>query len=388
MTPGARLQTAIEILDQVIAAAQSGGAAADTIIGKGFAARRYAGSKDRAAIRDLIYRAIRRFGEPPVSARAAFATLADKDAGLGQDFDGSPYGPAVLSAEEPRAEGGTMPEWLARQIAAADQPALLERAPLDLRANRLKTTREALQAQWPDGQVVEGLDDALRFDPPFAVEQHDAWRDGLVEVQDAGSQFVVAACGSIRGKTVIDLCAGGGGKTLALASAMRGEGRLIACDTDRSRLARLVPRASRAGADVEVRLLDGGREVAMLEDLVGIADVVLVDAPCSGSGTLRRSPEARWRLHPSRIDALVATQAHVMSLAAPLVRPAGVLIYAVCSLIAREGAGQLDRFLARHAGWTAEPPFAVGRSAGHGRILTPAHDRTDGFFVARLTSPC
>lgn len=388
MTPGARLQAAIELLDQIVLAAGNNGAAADTLIARWFSTRRYAGSKDRAAVRELVYRAIRSFGDPPVSGRAAFGRLADDDAALAGAFDGSPYGPAALLPDEARADGGVMPEWLTRQIAPAEHAALLDRAPLDLRANRSKTTRDALLAEWPSGQAVGGLADALRFDVPFAVEKDAAWINGLVEVQDAGSQWVVAACGDVAGKTVVDLCAGGGGKTLALAANMGSEGRLIACDTDRNRLSRLPQRAERTEAKVEVRLLNGGREVEELADLTGQADVVLVDAPCTGSGTLRRNPEARWRLHPARLNTLIAAQVRVLDLAVPLVRPGSALVYAVCSLITREGAGQIDRFLARHPGWHAEPPFAVGRSAGHGRILTPAHDGTDGFFVARLIAPC
>ncbi len=388
MTPAARLQTAIEMLDEIILAAGNNGAAADTIIARGFAARRYAGSKDRAAVRELVYRAIRSFGEPPVSGRAAFARIADEDEAIASAFDGSSYGPAVLSPDEPRAEAGVMPAWLARQINPADHAALLERAPLDLRVNRLKTTREAMLALWPDAQPIEGLDDGLRFDTAFPVEQSDAWQDGLVEIQDAGSQRVVAACRVLPEMVVVDLCAGGGGKTLALAAAMNNDGRLVACDTDRRRLSALEPRARKAGAAVAVRLLDGGHEAAGVSDLAGLANVVLVDAPCSGSGTLRRNPEARWRLHPARLDKLVAQQVQVLDQAVPLVKPGGAIVYAVCSLITREGAGQVDRFLARNPAWRAEPPFAEGRPSGHGRVLTPAHDGTDGFFVARLILSC
>ena len=388
MTPAARVQTAIELLDQIILAAGTNGAAADTIVARGFAARRYAGSKDRAAVRDLIYRAIRAFGEPPVSARSAFARLADDDAALAAAFDGSSYGPAILSPDEARAEMVAMPVWLSTQIDPSEHAALLDRAPLDLRANRLRTARDDLQARWPDGQPIAGLDDALRFETPFQVEKDAAWIDGLVEVQDAGSQWIVAACRAASHATVVDLCAGGGGKTLALAAVMGSESKVIACDTDRTRLSRLGPRAERAGAQVEIRLLDGKHEGEQLGDLTGRADVVLVDAPCSGIGTLRRNPEARWRLHPARLDKQIAAQIHVLDLAAPLVRPGGALVYAVCSLITREGAGQIDRFLARNPGWRAEMPFDRGRPAGHGRILTPAHDGTDGFFVARLISPC
>jgi 16S rRNA (cytosine967-C5)-methyltransferase len=388
VTPPARLQAAIELLDAVIDAAREGRAAADTILADGFRARRYAGSKDRRAIRDLVYRAIRSFGELPVSARSAYGRLAQDDAELAAAFDGSPYGPAPLGAGEVRDEPVRMPAWLGRMIPEAEHAALLDRAPLDLRANDLKISRDALLAAWPEARAIEGLPHGLRFAEPFNVDATPQYRDGLVEVQDAGSQLVAAACRATPGMTIVDLCAGGGGKTLALAAAMGGKGHLIAADTDKRRLGQLPQRAERAGAVIDVKLLDGGREAEALAELDGKADVVLVDAPCSGSGTLRRNPEARWRLQPARLDKLVDTQRHVLDLAAPLVKPGGALVYAVCSLIAREGTGQIDAFLARHTGWEPAAPFDHGRPAGQGRILTPLHDETDGFFVARLIRAC
>jgi len=388
VTPAARVQSAIELIDAIIAAARDNGAAADTIIARWFAARRYAGSKDRAAVRDLVYRAIRAFGEPPQSGRAAFVGLAKHDAVLAAAFDGTGYGPPVIEPGEPAARPIAMPKWLGRQIDVAEHVALLERAPLDLRVNRLKTTREAMLAHWPHAEPIAALDGGLRLSASEAVERSEPYLDGLVEVQDAGSQLVVAACRAAPGMTVVDLCAGGGGKTLALASAMGGAGRLVACDTDRNRLSRLVPRAAKAGADVTVRLLDPNREDEALGDLIAQADVVLLDAPCTGTGTLRRNPEARWRLTPDRLARVMALQAHILELGAPLVRPGGALVYAVCSLIEGEGAGQVARFLTDNPLWRVEAPFEVGRAQGVGRMLTPAHDATDGFFVARLIAPC
>jgi 16S rRNA (cytosine967-C5)-methyltransferase len=169
---------------------------------------------------------------------------------------------------------------------------------------------------------------------------------------------------------------------------MAGRGRLIACDTVKNRLDRLTPRAERAGAaNIETRLLDGGREQDALADLVGQADLVLVDAPCSGSGTWRRNPEARWRLTPDRLTALAVLQAHVIDLAVPLLKPGGALVYAVCSLIDTEGCEQVDAAINRHSTLTPETMIPhVGRMRGDGVMLTPARDRTDGFFVARLAS--
>ncbi len=378
MTPAARVQAAIELLDAIIASTHANGAAADTIIADGFRLRRYAGSSDRRAVREIIYSAIRTFGEVPQSGRSALVTLADADSELAAAFDGSGYGPAVITADEPRETARAMPTWLGGLIDPAAHQALLERAALDLRANRLKTTRDAMLAHFAGSTPISGLADGLRIDPPIAVENDAAWRDGLVEVQDAGSQHVVRMCAAQPGMTVVDLCAGGGGKTLGLAADMSNEGLLVACDTDRARLQRLAPRAARAGATIEVRLLDGGKEAAMLGDLAGLADVVLVDAPCTGSGTLRRNPEARWRITPERLDRALALQVHVLDLAVPLVKPGGALVYAVCSLIEAEGRAQIDGFVRRHAGW----------SVAEARTLKPQTDGTDGFFVARLVCAC
>jgi 16S rRNA (cytosine967-C5)-methyltransferase len=187
---------------------------------------------------------------------------------------------------------------------------------------------------------------------------------------------------------IVDLCAGAGGKSLALAAAAPRT-HILATDTNRTRLSRLPERAARAGAKIETRLLNSPNELAELADWHEGADLVLVDAPCSGSGTWRRNPEGRWRLTPDRLDRVIATQERLLDIGAELVRPGGRLIYAVCSLLSREGAGQIERFLQRHSSWISEsPPIGGGRIDGQGRLLTPGHDRTDGFFVARLGRPC
>ncbi|HEX7849194.1 MAG TPA: RsmB/NOP family class I SAM-dependent RNA methyltransferase [Sphingomonas sp.] len=394
MTPGARLAAAIELLDAAIVAAREGGAAADTLIARYFATRRYAGSKDRRAVRELVYEAIRRFGEPPVSGREAMVALADLDPGIAAMFDGSGHAPQAIDPDEPRTAEARVPGWLGRRLAAsglepADIASLIDRAPLDLRVNRLRTTPAEAAELFTEVRPVDGAPDALRLPTGSAVDQTQAWQDGLVEIQDAGSQMVTAAAHVEPDMQVIDLCAGAGGKALALAAAMDNRGTVLASDVDRGRLSRLPPRAERAGATIiETRLLDGDREAAALEDWSDRADVVLIDAPCSGTGTWRRNPEARWRLSPPRIARLVATQSRLLDLGATLVRPGGALVYIVCSLLDEEGAGQVDRFLTDHPGWTAEAPIAQGRPRGVGRRLTPAHDATDGFFVARLIRPC
>lgn len=390
MTPAARLQSAIELLDLIIAAARDAGPAADTLIASYFKSRRYAGSGDRRAVRELVYQAIRRTGERPVSGRAAMLALAEERPELSALFDGSTHGPAPIADGEPVAAASTVPGWLAPWLAHIDAHALLERAPLDLRVNTLKATRKEVLAELPAAQLMRFTPHGLRLTESIAVEQHPVFRAGRIEVQDEGSQLIALSCGASPGLTVVDLCAGAGGKTLALAADMAGEGRLVACDTDRGRLSRLPERAARAGAaGIETRLLNPAREAEALADLEAQADIVLVDAPCSGTGTWRRNPEARWRLTPERLTRLTVLQARLLELGATLVRPGGRLIYAVCSLLDQEGADQVDRFVADHPGWHAERPFAApGTDRGSGVLLSPGADGTDGFFIARLESPC
>lgn len=394
MNPSARLQAAIDLLDRIIVAARDQGGSADTIIARWFAERRYAGSKDRRAIRELVYEAIRMLGERPASGRAAMLALAERRSDLAVLFDGSAYGPAPIAPGEPRSEPGVLPAWLVTafeqsELAADEQAALLERAPLDIRVNTLRARLAAVQAEFPGSASLPGLPAGLRLPADTPVERSPAYQDGGFEVQDAGSQFVSLAAGAEPGQQVIDLCAGGGGKTLALAAAMANRGRILACDVDRARLSRLLPRAERAGVTIaETRLLNPGREAEMLADWAERADLVLVDAPCSGTGTWRRNPEARWRLTPDRLARYVATQAALLDVAAGLVRPGGALVHVVCSLLDVEGAGQAQAFLDRHAEWRAAPLSPVmGRPRGPGLRLTPLNDSTDGFFVAKMVRP-
>lgn len=395
MTPAARVQAAIDLLDAVIGAVSRGGASADRVAADWFKSRRYVGSKDRRAIRDLAWDAIRACGEVPASGRAALLRLVAGDTALAALFDGSHYGPAPIAPGETAAPGGVAPAWLIARLAESDidpagQSALLARAPLDIRVNPLRTTAAELIAQCPVvPEPVPGAPDALRFPAGTPVETWPASAAGWFEVQDAGSQMAALLSGARASETVVDLCAGGGGKTLALAAMMAGEGRLIACDIDRARLSRLPQRATRAGASVECRLLDGGREAAMLADLAGRADRVLVDAPCSGTGTWRRNPESRWRIDPAAIARYAAMQAHVLDLAVPLVVPGGRITFITCSLLDEEGADGAGAFLARHPGWRAEPiRHTCGQPRGVGWRFTPGHDGTDGFFVANLVRPC
>lgn len=405
MNPAARVQTAIELLDAIIVAARDGGAAADVVATRFFKERRYAGSGDRRAIRDLAWRAIRRFGDTPRSGRSAIVALADHDTDLAAQFTGEGRGPAPIQPKELRTTGKALPHWLMSylypEIDTAEISALLDRAPLDLRINPARAVQLADEGlPLPDGEPLPPPLNGLRFPSDTNLTEHPATELGAVEVQDAGSQWIIHACQAAPGMTVIDLCAGAGGKTLALAAAMLGDdgdvsGLLIACDTDRRRLQQMPPRAERAGVDrIDARLLDPKRELEPLEDVMGAADIVLVDAPCSGSGTWRRNPDGRWRLSPRRIAALGAEQARILDIAAKLLAPGGTLVYAVCAITRDEGERQVTAFLDRHDGWTAQDPLpagpdhaAPGRLVGNGRLLTPAHDATDGFFIARLTAP-
>jgi 16S rRNA (cytosine967-C5)-methyltransferase len=294
---------------------------------------------------------------------------------------------------EGAAQAALTPDWLRARfdplIDEVELRALLDRAPLDLRANRLKGNRDEALAMLPEAAPTPYSPLGLRLPEGFPIEQSDAWRSGRVEVQDEGSQLICLGCEAAPGMLAVDLCAGAGGKTLALAAEMGGEGRILACDTDRGRLGRMRLRLERAGVGmVESRLLDPNREAEQLADVIGQADLVLVDAPCSGTGTWRRNPETRWRLTPERLAQVTRLQARLLDLAAELVRPGGHLVYAVCSILAEEGRDQAETLGGRSSLVSAPPAIVAGRTAGPGLLLSPARDGTDGFFVARWQRPC
>jgi 16S rRNA (cytosine967-C5)-methyltransferase len=390
MTPAARLQAAIELLDEVTVAARDDGPPADTIVTRYFKQRRYAGSHDRRAVRELVFRAIRRSAERPESGRSAILGLAEDEPAL-LDLFGEPRGPQALG-NETTAGAGFVPEWLVPELSPlvgeAEWPALLERAPVDLRVNAARASRDELLGALPAGVPTPLSPWGIRLPPDSRIDDHPAYREGRIEVQDEGSQLIALVCGARDGEAVIDLCAGAGGKSLALAAAAPGA-HIVATDSNRGRLSKLPARAERAGVTIEPLLLSPPNELQELADWRANADLVLVDAPCSGSGTWRRNPEGRWRLTPERLERLVGVQARLLDIAAELVRPGGRLVYAVCSLLSREGAGQIADFLSRRSSWQMqETSLDAGRLDGAGRLLTPAHDHTDGFFVARLYRPC
>src|SRR6185295_13931831 len=300
MTPAARLQAAIEILDGVIESARSDGAPADVIVTRYFKQRRYAGSKDRRAMRGLVLRAIRRVANRPESGREAIVGLAESDGELLSLFD-EVRGPEALKEGEVGAPSGLVPAWLIPElsplVAAKEWPMLLERAPLDLRVNVARSSRDQLIVEFEGATPSRHSPWGIRLPPDTRIDNHPAYLRGMVEVQDEGSQLIALACEPKPGERILDLCAGAGGKSLALAAVAPGAA-VLATDSNRARLSKLPARAERAGAVIETRLLNPPSEVAELPDWQGAADLVVIDAPCSGSGTWRRNPEGRWRLTP------------------------------------------------------------------------------------------
>lgn len=398
MTPGARIQAAIELDGEIEAAERP----ADVVIAAYFRRRRYAGGGDRRAVTGRVFDLLRRrsrlewwierLGEglaPGPRSRVIVDLALSGEVQLEALFDGSRFGPAPLDDGERRllAAGPTldhpeMPDWVAGEYPRwldgeldASMAAMNRPAPLDVRVNTLKGGR-ADAARSLAGDGIEARPTplsplGLRLDGHPSLKATKAFGDGLIEVQDEGSQLVALYCGAEPGMTVVDLCAGGGGKTLALAAAMEGRGELVACDVDRRRLAAIEPRIARSGAgNVRIRILEAG------EDPWIAAELVLVDAPCSRSGAWRRDVAARWRLRPADLEALVSLQRAILAEAARLVRPGGRLVYATCSLLARENEAQVERFLAVEGGFAAAP--------GDFLRLSPAISGTDGFFAATL----
>ena len=397
MRPQGRVQAAIELLDQIIDAARDDGASADIIAARYFKTRRYIGSKDRRAIREHAYEVIRRFGDRPKQGRAGMIGLAQENPELAKLFDGETYSPALIKEGEARADSGAIPLWLlplfAEPIDEQERGALLDRAPLDIRVNARKTLRYDVMEDWPEAEELSSPN-AIRLPSGTQVEKHLGWLNGHFEVQDHGSQIICNAAEAEGAKLALDLCAGAGGKTLGLAASMAEDARIIAADIDRGRLSRQAPRLRRAGIEnVETLLLNPRKERAALSEYVGKCDLVLIDAPCTGTGTWRRNPETRWRMTPRRLGIIKAEQARILEIGAEMVAPGGKLLYAVCSLLEDEGAGQINAFLNSHPEWDVDWPSeqSVGanlRRHGKGMILSPYHDGTDGFFFARLKKPC
>lgn len=394
MTPGARLSAAIDLLDAILA-----GEPAERELTRWARASRFAGSKDRAAVRDLVFEGLRRrrslgwIGGGDTGRAIVLAGQATAGADLGALFTGDGFDPAPLAAAEhdalargledaPEPVRLDYPDFLQDELRSALgddlEPVLFamqDRAPVDLRVNTLKTTPNAATVVLArDGvQVAPQLlaRAALRvLENPRLVAASRAYTQGMVELQDVSSQLVVEESGVEPGMTVLDYCAGGGGKTLALAAAMSGEGRLMAWDANARRMSDLPDRAGRAGA--EVRILRD-EECAALR---AVCDLVLVDAPCSGTGAWRRKPDGKWRLTGAVLDSFPPLQDTILDAAARKVRPGGALVYATCSLLLRENEERARAFLERHPGWVAEGE----------RRLSPL-DAGDGFYFGRFRAP-
>lgn len=429
MTPAARLSAAIEVLTAIetqrIPAAQA--------LKEWGTAHRFAGSGDRAAISGLVFDVLRR--------RASSAFLLDDDSargrvlgtlrlerGLSTDAiaalcDGGRFSPAPLTEAEraaldsrtlagaPAFVAGDYPEWLDAHLTrafgedrVAEATAMASRAPLDLRVNTLKTTREKVLAQLAHLGAAATPFSPLGLRIPLAadarnpgVQAEEVFIKGGVEVQDEGSQLAALFSGASPGEQVIDLCAGAGGKTLALAAMMRGKGRLIASDRDKRQLAPIHDRLSRAGVhNAEVRAPKGDADP--LSDIRASADLVVVDAPCTGTGTWRRNPDAKWRMRPGALELRLKDQAQVLDRAALMVKPGGRLAYVTCSVLPEENADQVRAFLGRTSGFAVVPPrevmaplgeraeafAAAARITDEGLLMTPRCTGTDGFFVSVL----
>ncbi len=435
MTPGGRAAAAIEILDKIIADRTP----ADRLANDYFRSRRYIGSKDRTAVQAIVYGCLRhraqlewwlariRDGarrEPfaPNGRAWAIAYLAilqkippEK---IATTFSGEQYDPPPLSRgeqaaaealsgrsiehpDQPEAVRANVPAWIVGRLRvrfgddhAREMAAFAEEAPLDLRTNILKTDRKTLRGLLKDiGIETEptrlspwGLRAATRA----ALMASEPYKEGLVEVQDEGSQLVALLVGAEPGMRVCDFCAGAGGKSLAIAATMGNKGQVAACDVSAKRLDATGLRLRRAGVfNVERTTLSDERD-KWVKKHAGMYDRVLVDAPCTGTGTWRRNPDARWTLREAEIAELADKQRRILESAARLVKPGGHLVYATCSLLAEENEMQADAFAAAHPEFAVLPvpelwakmSSAPCPTAGPYLTLNPARDRTDGFFVA------
>ncbi|MFZ4071420.1 MAG: RsmB/NOP family class I SAM-dependent RNA methyltransferase [Caulobacterales bacterium] len=388
---------------------------------------RFAGAKDRAAIGDLVFGALR------WKASSAWRLSADSPrawviGALAYGFAGGeetfalwgaePHAPEALSAAEQEALNtdnlgsapdhvrGDYPDWLDASLArvfgderAAEGAALAAPAPLDLRANTLKAPRDKLLASLekspklttpliPTPYAPDGVRIGWSAGRAFPWPTEPAFLKGWFEVQDEGSQLAALAVAAHPGEQIGDVCAGGGGKTLALAAAMGNSGQIYAYDVAGQRLAAMAGRLKRAGArNVQMRFPEKGG--AELDDLKGKLDAVLVDAPCTGSGTWRRAPDTKWRVKPAALAQRQAEQQQALDLGAGLVKPGGRLIYVTCSVLPEENEDAILAFLGRAADFTPAPlPEAVSAAPGYARGLarqfTPRLTGCDGFFVAAL----
>jgi len=428
MTPGGRSSAGIEILADVL---ETGRPASEALREWG-RKNRYAGSSDRAAIGNLVYAALRRkrslaaamgADDPRALILGALRWVWGEGAqDVGRICNGEGHAPAVLTPHETTAldgdglsqpasgaVGADVPDWLWPDFAeafgdraVAEGQGLGARPPVDIRVNTTLTSVEKLASVLARHRPSVGKlsPTTLRFETPEGPKRHPnieaetSHGRGHFEIQDQGSQIAAALAGAKAGMQVVDYCAGAGGKTLALAAAMGGKGQVHAYDADRRRLRPLVERMTRARArNIQIRDVPRGGHDG-LDDLRGKADVVLVDAPCSGTGVWRRRPEAKWRLRAKALEIRCAEQATILSATASLVKPGGRLVYVTCSVLPRENTRQVENFLEQNQSfaivpfgqaWSdaigTEPPRSADGSL-ETLLLTPASHGTDGFFIA------
>ncbi len=437
MTPSARIAAAISLLaalDDQCFAPEARRRPADAVASDFFRARRFIGGGDRREVSERAWGVVRqrlrldwhlaRLGVAPTPRLLLLAQMLLVEGMQRQAaealFDGSHYGPPALDAAERRVSASldgrslidpampdgarlNLPEWVLPALSArfgarlaAEAAALEAEAPLDLRANLLKTDRAtAVRTLAAEGIATEPTPLSpwgLRLPARRPVTGAVTYRDGLVEVQDEGSQLIALLAEARPGMRVADYCAGAAGKTLAMAATMGNRGRITACDTSAPRLEGAAKRLRRAGVDnAERHLLVAGDRWAKRR--AGSFDRVLVDAPCTGTGTWRRNPDARLRTRPEDLAELAAVQYEILARASELVRPGGRLVYATCSLLPQENEEQMDRFLARSPGfvpvplerlWSALLPGVALPCAGPWMSLSPGANGTDGFFCAVL----
>jgi 16S rRNA (cytosine967-C5)-methyltransferase len=427
MTPAARLSAAIELIGTI----ERDRVPAAKALKEWGTAHRFAGSGDRAAIAGLVWDVLRRYASSAYlmdgdTARERLIGMLRLERNMDTPtmaalFDGGRYAPAPLTkAEEaalasrslkdaPAAVAGDYPEWLDPHLArvfgedrAAEATAMASRAPLDLRVNTLKGSRDKVLRSLahlgakPTPWSAVGLRIELSADARNpGVQSEEDFIKGAIEVQDEGSQLAALFTAARSGEQVIDLCAGAGGKTLALAALMQGKGRLIATDRDKRQLAPIHERLSRAGVhNAEIRSPKG--EADPLADIRSRADLVVIDAPCTGTGTWRRNPDAKWRMRPGALEIRLKDQAEVLERAAPLVKPGGRIAYITCSVLSEENGEQVSAFVTRHPEFSVLPPeqtasvlwdkaeaFAEATlQSPEGWLMTPRRTGTDGFFVS------
>ena len=427
MTPAAQISAAVEIL-QILHETRR--PVQDALKDWG-QAHRFAGSKDRASIASLVYDALRKrassaFVMGAETPRARMLGALREARGMAPEAiaalcTGENHAPAPLSADErerletvtlaeaPAHVRGDYPEWLAPRLEAAlgeeaaqEGAALAARAPVDLRVNILKASREQAQAKLahlhPEPTPLSPL--GLRILPAPdgrgpALSAEPAFVKGLVETQDEASQLAALLCGAEPGWQILDLCAGGGGKTLALAAQTHNRGQIYAYDQDGRRLTPMYERLERAGArNVQLRAPRGKADV--LQDLEGRCDLVLIDAPCTGVGTWRRHPDAKWRLAPGALEQRQKDQRELLAQALRFVKPKGRIAYATCSLLLEENEEQIKAFCAAHPEFAPLGAEETATRAGlpelsrfaskHGAGLrfSPLSSHTDGFFVCLL----